>query len=125
MSGERWTVVTGAADGIGSALVKRLSDLGHHVLAVDKDGDKLQHVLRHNSDLIRGLCVDISDKKTPYLIVEALPTGAKVNYLVSIFSALIIFSNSSILNKVSQRVCKNNSSLRYCFHLSTYDMDNL
>jgi NAD(P)-dependent dehydrogenase (short-subunit alcohol dehydrogenase family) len=56
-------VVTGAASGIGRALVRRLAGRGVQVLAIDRDEDGLDSVLRHVGDAGHGVVADVTKEE--------------------------------------------------------------
>lgn len=62
MSSNRVTIVTGAASGIGRAVVERLSSRGERVVAVDRAGDALESLARPG--VVEVVPGDVTDEST-------------------------------------------------------------
>ena len=84
---EKVAIVTGSAQGIGEAVVRKLSELGATVAAVDKNSEKLKHLV--NQLKSEGLNViafpaDVSNSKA----VEEVVT--KIEYEVGPIEILLM-----------------------------------
>ena len=67
----RIALVTGAASGIGEAVVRQLAARGAQVLAADIDGDAATAVAMSLGDRVQPLQVDVSDPDAVRLMVNA------------------------------------------------------
>lgn len=77
-----WAVITGAGTGIGAALAKELSCHNLHVLAVGRRLQRLQETQRYAPDNIHPLAVDIATTEGQRKILDFIPEGDVVKYLV-------------------------------------------
>ena len=78
------TLVTGAAGAIGGAILERLVDAGHPVLALDRDSDALHHLReRHGADAVETVPFDLTDlRATPDLLRRLLNEHGAIRRLV-------------------------------------------
>ena len=65
-------VITGAAQGIGAALVERVISLGGRAVAVDLNGEKLTEAMRQHGDRVLTQAGDVTD---PNFVAEAVETA--------------------------------------------------
>ncbi len=73
--------VTGAAGGIGQAIVERLAEEGAHVVALDLDRKKVEKL---NSPQVLGLAMDVTDESSiERAMLETLKTFGGIDFLVS------------------------------------------
>ncbi|MGW9453662.1 SDR family NAD(P)-dependent oxidoreductase [Streptomyces sp. NPDC055632] len=81
---EKAVVVTGGGTGIGAATARAFADAGAHVLVVGRSEGTLKETADGYGDRIRVLAADISDPKTPDLVVEtALREFGRIDVLVN------------------------------------------
>lgn len=72
----RWAVVTGAARGIGLAIVTQLAKDGLSVLGTDRDGDLMQSEaerLRAEGLQVQGAALDVRDRAAVAALFDTLP----------------------------------------------------
>lgn len=67
-------IVTGAAGGLGGRTVERLSSLGHRVLAVDLDADRVDDTVRAGDGEVVAHAADVSESHGVAGAVEAART---------------------------------------------------
>src|SRR5690606_15229558 len=66
--------VTGAAGGIGAAVVRLLLDEGARVLATDSDDQALARVFPQNRDDLRRATLDVTDSAAVDALIETVET---------------------------------------------------
>ncbi|BFV58288.1 2,3-dihydro-2,3-dihydroxybenzoate dehydrogenase [Kitasatospora sp. CMC57] len=83
----RVALVTGAAGGIGGAVVRALSDRGVTVALVDRDGDRLEELakeLRNAGGRAEAFPADVTDSSEVEAVVEAVEQQlGGIDYLVN------------------------------------------
>ena len=80
---KRCYIVTGASRGLGAAICRQLSELGHRVLATARSQTDLEKLWGENSDIISFPC-DLSHPDAPKKIVEkALDEFGRLDGLVN------------------------------------------
>lgn len=79
---KNWAVITGAGTGIGSALAKELSRHDLNVLAIGRRLQPLQETQSYSPDSIYPLAVDIATTDGQRKILDFIPEGDSVKYLV-------------------------------------------
>ncbi len=72
-----WTLVTGAASGLGLELALKLQEMGRKLILIDKDKEKLQDICADHPDII-GIQCDLSNWQATELIL-----GKEINKEVS------------------------------------------
>ncbi|KXJ19616.1 uncharacterized protein LOC110254013 [Exaiptasia diaphana] len=77
-----WAVITGAGTGIGAALAKELSGHGFNVLAIGRRLTPLQETQKSSPDTIHPLAVDIATSDGQRKILDFIPEGDNIKYLV-------------------------------------------
>jgi len=84
-----WTLVTGAAGGIGAAVCRRLASDGHHVWAVDRDADGVSALAGDLAGEHRSSTVDLSDLSSiEALVDEVRAAGVKLRGLIHLAAVL-------------------------------------
>lgn len=79
---KNWAVITGAGTGIGAALAKELSCHDLNVLAIGRRLQPLQETQQHAPDSIHPLAVDIATTDGERKILDFIPEGDNVKYLI-------------------------------------------
>jgi len=81
----RSAVVTGAAGGIGGAIVRQLVARGAVVYCVDRDADRLRSLEAQFGDGVRKYVADLADRADTDRATDALvaATGARIDILVN------------------------------------------
>lgn len=79
---KNWAVITGAGTGIGSALAKELSCHDLNVLAIGRRFQPLQETQKCSPDSIHPLAVDVATTEGQRKILDFIPEGDNVKYLV-------------------------------------------
>lgn len=67
-----WTMVTGAASGLGAALAEQLAGLGRRLILVDRDAEGLAALLRGRADVHRIVC-NLADPAAFAVAMAAAP----------------------------------------------------
>ena len=76
-----WTLVTGAASGLGMELARKLQSMGRKLILIDIDKEKLQAICADQPDVIRIQC-DLSDwEVTESVLSKELDSGISNNIL--------------------------------------------
>jgi NAD(P)-dependent dehydrogenase (short-subunit alcohol dehydrogenase family) len=76
----RRAVVTGAGHGIGEAIARRLSDAGARVVAIDRDGDRLEQTFEARQCELKTATIGVDD---PAALAESLLAGGPVQLIVN------------------------------------------
>ncbi|MEZ7813663.1 MAG: SDR family oxidoreductase [Paracoccaceae bacterium] len=76
-------VVTGAAQGIGKAIAKRLAEDGAHVVIADINGDGAKKAADEIGHGVEGVCCDVSDKAAVDAAIEAAARDGAIDILVN------------------------------------------
>lgn len=84
--------VTGAAGGLGAAIVKRAVECGHSIVAADLDQSRLATALQDattNCDDIRCVTLDVTDARSWATTIDATEQSAPIDVLINCAGVLV------------------------------------
>ena len=80
---DRTVLVTGAASGLGLAIVQGLAEVGASVVLVDRDEKELQIALESLGGTCQGIVLDVADSDAVSATVEKLESAHPIEVLVN------------------------------------------
>ncbi|HAQ22384.1 MAG TPA: hypothetical protein DCR10_02440 [Acidimicrobiaceae bacterium] len=80
---DRTVLVTGAASGLGLAIVQGLAQVGASVVLADRDEEQLQIALESLGGTSQGLVLDVADRDAVSAAVEKLESAQPIEVLIN------------------------------------------